>query len=57
MTGMVLMALGKMIWKLVKALLWIAFQLLRFSLEIVKIVFLFTGMVLKLFLIILHAGS
>ena len=57
MTGMVLMALGKMIWKLIKALLWIAFQLLRFSLEIVKIVFLFTGMVLKLFLIILHAGS
>ena len=57
MTGMVLMALGRMMWKLVKALLWIAFQLLRFSLEIVKIVFLFTGMVLKLFLIILHAGS
>ena len=57
MTGMVLMALGRMMWKLVKALLWIAFQLLRFSLEIVKIVFLFTGMVLKLLLIILHAGS
>lgn len=57
MTGMVLMALGRMIWKLVKAFLWIAFQLLGFSLEIIKIGFLFTGMVLKLFLIILHAGS
>ena len=57
MMGMVLMAAGKFMLKLIKTILWITFQLLRFGLEIVKILLLFTGNVLKLFLIVLHAGN
>ena len=55
--GMVLMAAGKFMLKLIKTILWIILQLLRFGLEIVKILLLFTGNVLKLFLIVLHAGN
>ena len=57
MMGMVLMAAGKVMLKLIKTILWIILQLLRFGLEIVKILLLFTGNVLKLFLIVLHAGN
>lgn len=57
MMGMVFMAFGGMVWKLIKVILWTTFQLLRFGLEIVKILLLFTGNVLKLFLIVLHAGN
>ena len=57
MMGMVWMAAGEFLLKLVKTILWIALQLLRFGLEIVKILLLFTGSVLKLFLIVLHAGN
>ncbi len=57
MMGMVLMAAGKFMLKLIKTILWIILQLLRFGLEIVKILLLFTGNVLKLFLIVLHAGN
>ena len=57
MMGMVLMAAGKFMLKLIKTILWIMLQLLRFGLEIVKILLLFTGNVLKLFLIVLHAGN
>lgn len=57
MIGMVFATLGGMMWKLIKAVLWILFQIMRFGLEIVKILLLLTGNVLKLFLIVLHAGS
>ncbi|MBR1744291.1 MAG: hypothetical protein IJ733_21005 [Lachnospiraceae bacterium] len=57
MMGMALMAAGKFMLKLIKTILWIILQLLRFGLEIVKILLLFTGNVLKLFLIVLHAGN
>ena len=57
MMGMVLMAAGKFMLKLIKTILWIILQLLRFGLESVKILLLFTGNVLKLFLIVLHAGN
>ena len=57
MIGMVFAALGRMAWKLIRTVLWITFQLLRLSLEIVKIILLFSGSVLKLFLIVLHAGN
>ncbi len=57
MMGMVLMAAGRFLMKLIKTILWIILQLLRFGLEIVKILLLFTGNVLKLFLIVLHAGN
>ena len=57
MIGMVFMAFGRMVWKLIKVILWITFQLLRFGLEIVKILLLFIGNVLKLFLIVLHMGN
>ena len=57
MIGMVFTVFGRMVWKLIKVILWTTFQLLRFGLEIVKILLLFTGNVLKLFLIVLHAGN
>lgn len=57
MIGMVFTAFGRMVWKLIKVILWTTFQLLRVGLEIVKILLLFTGNVLKLFLIVLHAGN
>ena len=57
MMGTILMAAGKFLMKLIKTILWIILQLLRFGLEIVKILLLFTGNVLKLFLIVLHAGN
>ena len=57
MMGTVLMAAGKFMLKLIKTILWIILQLLRFGLEIVKILLFFTGNVLKLFLIVLHAGN
>ena len=57
MMGPILMAAGKFLMKLIKTILWIILQLLRFGLEIVKILLLFTGNVLKLFLIVLHAGN
>jgi len=57
MMGTVLMAAGRFLMKLIKTILWIILQLLRFGLEIVKILLLFTGNVLKLFFIVLHAGN
>lgn len=57
MIGMVFTAFGRMVWKLIKVILWTTFQLLRFGLEFVKILLLFIGNVLKLFLIVLHAGN
>ena len=57
MMGMVLMAAGKFMLKLIKTILWIILQLLRFGLEIVKILLFLICNVLKLFLIVLHAGN
>ena len=57
MMGMAWMAAGGFLLKLLKTILWITLQLLRLGLEIAKILLLFTGSVLKLFLVVLHAGN
>ena len=43
--------------KILKWSLYLALQLIKLALEALKIVLLFTGSVLKLFLLVLHAGS
>lgn len=57
MAGRFIMGLLFFIGKILKWSLYLALQLIKLALEALKIVLLFTGSVLKLFLLVLHAGS
>jgi hypothetical protein len=57
MAGRFIMGLLFFICKILKWSLYLALQLIKLALEALKIVLLFTGSVLKLFLLVLHAGS
>lgn len=57
MAGRFIMGLLFFIGKILKWSLYLALQLIKLVLEALKIVLLFTGSVLKLFLLVLYAGS
>ena len=57
MAGRFIMGLLFFIAKILKWSLYLALQLIKLVLEALKIVLLFTGSVLKLFLLVFHAGS
>ena len=57
MAGRFIMGLLFFIGKILKWSLYLALQLIKLVLEALKIVLLFTGSVLKLFLLVFHAGS
>lgn len=54
MAGRFIMGLLFFIGKILKWSLYLALQLIKLALEALKIVLLFTGSVLKLFLLVLH---
>lgn len=57
MAGRFIMGLLFFIGKILKWSLYLILQLIKLALEALKIVLLFTGSVLKLFLLALHGGS
>lgn len=57
MAGRFIMGLLFFISKILKWSLYLALQLIKLALEALKIVLLFTGSVLKFFLLVLHGGS
>ncbi len=57
MAGRFIMGLLFFIGKILKWSLYMILQLINLALEALKIVLLFTGSVLKLFLLVLHGGS
>ncbi len=57
MAGRFIMGLLFFIGKLLKWSLYLILQLIKLVLEALKIVLFFTGSVLKLFLLVFHAGS